>query len=118
MKRITSHAWLAVVVLITVLFVLCNLLLVETGSAGVMCVRDLANPGEDDEPTGYTSIYGFPWKFLVVTTEGCFDDRRTQVDWQVEGLVADVVIFIALGVALYGGSRLYRRFRRRDRGDS
>jgi len=113
MKRFLTNHRLLIVMLTAILFVSSNVLSWEEGWVGGKCVRSLTSPSEDDHPYLTWRTYGAPLKFLTITTEGCFDNRVTQTDWCFEGLLVDIVTFVALGVALYWLSLLCRRFRGR-----
>jgi len=115
MKRFVTDSRLVIATLTAILFILGNVLLVEKGWSGGGCVRSLTGPSEDNYPYATSAVYGVPLRFLSITTEGCFDDRVTQTDWYVEGLLVDIVAFVAFGVALYWFSSLHRRFRERGR---
>ncbi len=111
MKRFVANSRLVIATLSAILFIFSNVLFVEKGWSGGKCVRSLTGPSEDDHPYATGVVYGVPLKYLSVTTEGCFDDRVTQIEWYVGGLLVDIVAFVAFGVALYWFSSLYRRFR-------
>lgn len=111
MKRFVINRRLAVTILTVIVFVLSCPLFVEKRWADGMCVESLTSPSENDHPYHISTVYGWPLKFLIVTTEGCFDERVTRTDWYFVGLFVDVVILVAVGGALYWLLSLYRRFR-------
>lgn len=116
MRRIFSNPHAVIFLLVTLLFVLCTLLIVGEGEGGGQCVSSLTAPSQGAQSAYHWTLSGWPFTFLTVTEEGCFEARRTQTDWTPVALLADVVLFLGLGLLLDRVVWAYRRSRQRASG--
>ena len=106
----------AVTILAITLFALCQLLLWEEGWADGLCVRSLSDASEGAYPAHTWTRVGWPVQYVSVTRQGCFEDRSTTVDWQLGGLLVDVLVFAGLGVVLFWLTLQWQRLRHRGAG--
>ena len=87
------------------LFLLCQFLLRTSYWGGGLCTPKLVNPSDpipaDSYPLYTRTEFGFPLQFIAVTHDGCFSDRKTEIEWNVPLLLVDILIACVLGSLPY-----------------
>jgi hypothetical protein len=61
-----------------------------------MCMRAITGPGEEDHPMHSWRTFGFPFRFLYIHQDGCFEDRETQTEFVWSNLVIDVIFMLTI----------------------
>jgi hypothetical protein len=113
MKRNLHDTRLVIAIITTVLFILSQALLVGGGWVGGLCMKSLSSPSEGDHAEYTWDSYGIPLEFYRVTTEGwegCFENQKIIRAFEFIPFVIDVASFIVIGVVLYNGVLLLKRF--------
>jgi hypothetical protein len=86
-----------------------------SGSGGGACVRWLTGPDPEAQPVFEWQARGLPWEFLRVTG-GCGSPGTRQ--FTPIALIADILVFAALGASVYGILTAVDMMRRHPRGES
>ena len=90
-------------ILLLILFIACQFVFRQTWHAGGMCIHILPDGPEFPSPEGghpliEGSRVGWPIPFLVKVYEGCFDERQSQVKWNIPFLLLDLLVMVGLVV--------------------
>jgi hypothetical protein len=107
--KLTRQFGLRIIFSLVLFFLLLSqVFLVSEGWGGPLCVKTLTGPSEGDHPQYSWKKYGFPFTFLTVSSEGCFEEKRIQTELNLPSLILDFVIILLLILFVLHQWRLFR----------
>ena len=103
--------------IVLVIFLLFQFLFRATFWGGGLCTMNLTDPTKPPPPDSYPlytrTTFGWPLGFIAVSEEGCFDERKSKVDWNIPFLLIDALAAGGIVALPYGIPWLWRRSRHR-----
>ena len=113
MKRIVLDVRFYITVTILFLLLLCQFLTRTTIFWG-RCNPSLSDPTGPVPTDSYlldlgTTVVGWPFNFVAVSVEGCFNDRKTQTEWNIPFFLIDILLIGSIGALPYGIPWLWQR---------
>jgi hypothetical protein len=100
MKRLISKSGLITLLIVILMFFLINSFFVRSAWSGGICLEGLEGATKNDQPYHATREFGVPIKMLLVTEDGCFEERLTSTEWYLEGVIVNFSAFYVLGFIL------------------
>ena len=100
MRRLFSKSALITLLIVLLLFFLLNSIFVESAWSGGICLEGLEGGTESGQTYHAAREFGAPMKMVLVTEDGCFEERVTTTEWYLEGVVVNLLTFFAFGVIL------------------
>ena len=95
MKRLFSKSGLITSLIVILLFFLLNASFVTSTWSGGICLEGVT---ENDPSYHVTREFGVPIKMLLVTEDGCFQERVITTEWYLQGVILNFLAFFVFGV--------------------
>jgi hypothetical protein len=99
----TRKAVIAFSILISITFILAQIIFVRTSSGGDWCSPYLGAPQSKGHSSYQAVDYGFPIRIMTVVNESCFTSATTTYKWNMPGMAVDVLLLIIIAYPLWSG---------------
>jgi hypothetical protein len=103
MNRPTPKSIKIFSIFIVTLFILAQLVITSVGNGGPWCSPSLTAPHDDGHPFYQFTGYGFPFPFVTVAREDCFQAQSTNYEWSPISLGVDGLLLILVAAPLWAG---------------